>query len=135
MALTKLHTSLLFLLGRLALPNVGFLHLQTIGHEILDSPTIVPIIVEIDVDLRNGIRVGQDLYVVISRQVSFAGDVSEEMRDIAEVLCFWTDAALESICWQLEWWHAIAVVRSERGEAQYEKEVESESESDLGKQT
>ena len=65
------------------------------GHEILDIPLIIPLIILFDGGSSGEIMRGTDFELVIVRQMAFAGDMGEKVRDVAESGLLGADIAVQ----------------------------------------
>lgn len=63
-------------------------------HKVLDIPARIPLVIPVHGSLGSGICAGFDLHPVIVAQVTFAGDVGEEMADVGKVRLLGTNIAM-----------------------------------------
>ena len=69
--------------------------IEPFRHEVLDTPMGIPRVILLD-DLPGGILAGRlDFDLVVGRQVSLAGNVGKQMRDVAEIWLLRTDVAVQ----------------------------------------
>lgn len=74
---------------------LAILQVHAFGHESLDVPFDVPIIVGFDGFSGGFIMTGADLDLVVVGEMALACDVSEKVRDVAEIWFLRTDTAVQ----------------------------------------